>query len=195
MAAQTNLHFSNFPIKEAPIPPTQNHKLFTPMLLLLAITAFVVPLVLVMSIQPLTDDMARPSHLMAIRSTAPWSAEHVRLLKEITQDAMKFVLINIALLLVTLTLGFAKQTLTFFLRSMGYLGGRYSPADIIRKVIKGSSPQGSSITIAVADALAFTCMVLLGSMLFAMTCRRSGVFSVEGLIFLLTLVVYLYRNS
>lgn len=165
------------------------------MLLLLAITAFVVPLVLVMSIQPLTDDMARPSHLMAIRSTAPWSAEHVRLLKEITQDAMKFVLINIALLLVTLTLGFAKQTLTFFLRSMGYLGGRYSPADIIRKVIKGSSPQGSSITIAVADALAFTCMVLLGSMLFAMTCRRSGVFSVEGLIFLLTLVVYLYRNS
>jgi hypothetical protein len=52
------------------------------------------------------------SHLMAIRNTAPFSAEHVRLLNEIKQDVMKFVLINIALLLVTLTLGFAKQALT-----------------------------------------------------------------------------------
>ena len=164
-------------------------------LLLLAITAFLVPLVLAMSIQPLTDDMARPSHLMAIRNTGPFSAEHARLLNEIKQDVMKFVVINIALLLVTLTLGFAKQALTFFLRSMGYFGGRYSLADIIRKVIKGSSLKGPSITIDVADVLGFTCMALLGSMLFAMTCRRSGVFSVEGLIFLLTLVVYLYLNS
>ncbi|KAF7012158.1 hypothetical protein CFC21_026380 [Triticum aestivum] len=164
-------------------------------LLLLAITAFVVPLVLAISIQPLTDDMARPNHLMAIRSTGAFIAEHVRLLNEIKHDVMKFVVINIALLLVTLTLGFAKQALTFFLRSMGYFGGRYSLPDIIRKVIKGSSLKGPSTTIDVADVLLFTCMALLGSMLFAMTCRRSGVFSVEGLIFLLTLVVYLYLNS
>jgi hypothetical protein len=169
MATKTTSCFTS--LKEALILPTRNPKLFALVLLLLAVTAFLVPLARVMSVKPLTDDMARASHLTEIKNTGAFSAEYARLLNEIKHDVMKLTIISISLQVVTPALRFVKQITTFLAAYFGDLAEL-----MIHKVIKWNSLQGPSITIAV--------VALLGALVSVVMHRRLGVLSLLGLIFL-----------
>ncbi|CAM0950705.1 unnamed protein product [Alopecurus aequalis] len=175
MAAKTTSCFTS--LKEALLLHTRNPKLFPPLLLLLAVTAYLVPLAHV------DDDMSRASHLVEIKNTGPFSAEYARLLNEIKHDVMKLVIVNIALQVVTPALGFVKQTIEFLMASTINFADRYSLAGIIPKVVKVNSLKGPSIPIAL--------VALLVALLSALTRRRLGVLSVQALVFLLAFLVFL----
>ena len=183
MAAKTTSCFTS--LKEALLLHTRNPKLFTPLLLLLlAVAAYLVPLPHVVSIQPLTDDTSRASHLVQIKNTGPFSAEYARLLNEIKYDVMKLVITNISIKLVTPALGFVRQIIAFSTASTTYFSDSYSLAELtIHKVIKGYSLKGCWITV--------TAVALLVALLSAVMRRRLGVLSVQGLVFLLAFLVFL----
>jgi hypothetical protein len=102
MATKTKSCFTF--LREALILPTRNPKLFTPVLLLLAGTAFLGSAVQVVFVQPLTYDMT--IHFLEMGNMDPSSPEYAKILEEIKQDAVKLVLIVIAQLIVTLALAF-----------------------------------------------------------------------------------------
>uniref|UniRef100_A0ACD5YGU0 Uncharacterized protein n=1 Tax=Avena sativa TaxID=4498 RepID=A0ACD5YGU0_AVESA len=176
MAAKTTSWFT--PLKQALLIHTQHPKLFTLVLLLLAVTAFLVPLAHVMSVQPLADDMARGSHLIQIRNTGPFSAEYARLLNEIKHDVMKLAIVNIVLRVVAPAFSFVSQIITFLMASTVYFADRYSLAGIICKTVKVNSLKDPSFAI--------TLVAILVALLSAAMRLRSWVLSVLGLTFLLT---------
>jgi hypothetical protein len=166
-------------IKEALLIHAPNPKIFTLVLLLLVVTAFLVPLDHVMSDRPLTDDMASASHLIEIKNTGPLSAGYARLLNEIKQDVLKLVIISIALQVVMPAFSFLKQIIAFTI----YFADRYSLTRIIPKLVKVNSLKDPSITLAL--------VALLVALLSAVIRRRLGVLSIQGLVFLLAFLVFL----
>lgn len=187
MAAKTTSCFAF--LKEALILPTRNPKLFTPLLLLLAITPFLTYSVKVLFVQPLSDDITR--HFIEMGNTDPSSPEYAELLEEMKQDAVKLVLIVIAQLVVTLALAFVNQILTFFAASTTYSGERYTLAELIREISKGNALKGPCITIAVVTALDVAWTVVLAALL-SVVMRDRRVLSVQGLLFVLGFLAFLY---
>uniref|UniRef100_A0ACD5XQ64 Uncharacterized protein n=1 Tax=Avena sativa TaxID=4498 RepID=A0ACD5XQ64_AVESA len=179
MATKTTSCFITSP-KEALLIHMRHPKLFTLVLLLLAVTAFVVPLAHVMSVQPLADDMARGSHLIQIRSTGPFSAEYARLLNEIKHDVMKLAVVKIVLQVPAFS--FVRQTIAFLMASTIYFADRYSLAWIICKTVKVNSLKDPSIAI--------TLVAILVALLSAVVRLRSWVLSALGLTFLLAFSVF-----
>ncbi|XP_037474734.1 uncharacterized protein LOC119352105 [Triticum dicoccoides] len=172
-------------LKEALILPTLNPKLFAPVLLLFAVTAFLDSLDDVVFVQPLVDDMG--SRLIAVNSTDPLGAEYTKLTEETEPggSGTKLLLITIAQLVVGgLALGLVKQILTLFAASTTYSGDRYSLAELLRELVKGRiSVKGPSVTIAVVDALDFASAVLAALIPTpALMGGLSGVLSVQGLV-------------
>ncbi|KAF7011478.1 hypothetical protein CFC21_025787 [Triticum aestivum] len=172
-------------LKEALILPTLNPKLFAPVLVLFAVTAFLDPLVHVVFVHPLADGMA--SRLSEINSTDPSSAEYAKLIEKLTeteemkQVGKRMVRITIAKFTVGPALGLVKQILALFAASTTYSGDRYSLAGLLRELVtRRISLKGPSITIAVVGALDFT-----GAVLAALMGGRSGVLSVQGLVSLI----------
>ncbi|KAM0848838.1 hypothetical protein ACQ4PT_054116 [Festuca glaucescens] len=187
MAAKTTSCFTF--LKEALILPTRNPKLFTPVLLLLAVTAFLAPAVQVLFVQPLAGDMA--NHLFEMSNMDPSSPEYAKILEEIKQDAVKLVLIVFAELIVMLTLVFVNQIIAFFAASTTYSGDRYSLVELIREISKGSTLKGPFITLAVVTALNFVWMAVLAALL-SVIMRDGGMLSVQGLIFVLGFIAFMY---
>uniref|UniRef100_A0ACD5Y3Q5 Uncharacterized protein n=1 Tax=Avena sativa TaxID=4498 RepID=A0ACD5Y3Q5_AVESA len=180
MAAKTTACFTS--LKEALLIHTRHPKLFALVLLLLAVTAFLVPLTHVMSVQPLADDMARGSHLIQIRNTGPFSAEYARLLNEIKHDVMKLAIVNIVLQVVMPALGFVRQIIAFLMASTIYFADRYSLVGVMCKAVNVYGLKGPSITIAL--------VALLGTLLSAVMRLRSWVLSVLLLTFLLAFLIF-----
>ncbi|KAM3370662.1 hypothetical protein ACQJBY_018172 [Aegilops geniculata] len=176
-------------LKEALILPTLNPKLFAPVLLFFAVTAFLDPLVHVVFVQPLGDGMA--SHLAEINSTDPSSAEYAKLVEklmeteEMKQVGKRMVRIAIAQFTVGPALGLVKQILALFAASTTYSGDLYSLAGLLRELVSGRiSLKGPSITIAVVGALDFAGAVL-AALRYQVMGGRSGWLSVQGLVSLL----------
>ncbi|XP_020164657.1 uncharacterized protein [Aegilops tauschii subsp. strangulata] len=190
MAAKTPSSCFAF-LKEALILPTRNPKLFAPVFLLLAVATFLVRSVHVVFIQPLADDMARSIYLIEMRNTGISCAECAKL----EDGARRIMLISIAQVILMLALGFVKKALAFFAASTTYSGDRYSLAELVRKVMcKGNTLKGPAITFAVVTALglAWTAvLVAVRTTTVMMLGRRSGVLSVQGFVFLLTLLAEL----
>ncbi|EMS50589.1 hypothetical protein TRIUR3_03715 [Triticum urartu] len=187
MAAKTTSCFTF--LKEALVLPTRNPKLFAPILILLAIIAFLVPAVNVVLIQPLTAEMLR--HLTEMQTTDPSSAEFARLLEEIRQEARELVLISVGLFFVTLALVFAKQILAFSAASTTYSGDRYSLAELLRRVTKWGNLRGPLVTVGVVTALQLTFMALLGAYL-STVMRHAEALSVQGALFALAFLAFMY---
>ncbi|XP_047050107.1 uncharacterized protein LOC124655217 [Lolium rigidum] len=187
MATKTKSCFTF--LREALILPTRNPKLFTPVLLLLAGTAFLGPVVQVVFVQPLAYDMM--IHFVEMGNMDPSSPEYAKILEEIKQDAVKLVLIVIAQLIVTLALAFLNQIIAFFAASTTYSGSRYSLAELIHEIRKGSTLKGPFITLAVVTTLNFAWMAVLTALLSAVM-RGGGMLSVEGLAFALTFLAFMY---
>lgn len=187
MAAKTTSCFTF--LKEALVLPTRNPKLFAPILILLAVIAFLIPAVNVVSIQPLTAEMVR--HLTEMQTTDPSSAEYARLLEEIRQEARELVLIAVGLSLVTLALVFAKQILAFSAASTTYSGDRYTLAELLHWVTKWGNLKGPLVTVAVVTALQLTFMALLGVYL-STVMRHAEVLSVQGVLFVLAFLAFIY---
>ncbi|KAI5010570.1 hypothetical protein ZWY2020_012707 [Hordeum vulgare] len=182
MAAKTTLSSCFTFLKEALILPTLNPKLFAPVLLLFAVTAFLDPLVEVVFVHPLADGMA--SRLTEISNTDPSSPEHAKFMEklmeteEVKQVGKRMVRITIAHLTVGPAVGLVKQIIALFAASTTYSGDRYSLAELLRELVKGRiSPKGASITIAIVGALDFASSI-------AMFLMRAGlgVLSVQGLV-------------
>nr|BAJ95037.1 predicted protein [Hordeum vulgare subsp. vulgare] len=176
-------------LKEALVLPTQNPKLFAPIFILLAAIAFLVPAVNVVFIQPLTAEMLR--HLAEMQTTDPSTAEFARLLQEIRQEARELVIITVALTVVTLALVFAKQILSFSAASTTYSGDRYTLAELLRRLTKWGNLRGPLVTVGVVTALQLTFMVLLGVYLSSVM-RHSGLLSVQGALFVLAFLAFIY---
>uniref|UniRef100_A0ACD5XXY3 Uncharacterized protein n=1 Tax=Avena sativa TaxID=4498 RepID=A0ACD5XXY3_AVESA len=187
MAAKTTSCFTF--LKEALVLPTRNPKLFTPVLLLLAITPFLTSSVQVLFVQPLTGDMS--SLLFEMAKVDPSSSEYAKILEEIKQDAVKLVLIVTAELIVTLVLAFVNQIIAFFAASTTYSGDRYTLAELIREISKWSALRGPFITLAVVTALDVAWMAVLGALL-SVVMRGGRVLSVQGLVFVLGFIAFLY---
>ena len=189
MAAKTTSCFTF--LKEALILPKRNPKLFTPVLLLLALAAYLAPTVHVLFIQPIAADMA--NHLFEMSNMDPSSPEYAKILEEMKQGAVKLALISIATLIITLALAFVNQIIAFFAASTTYSGDRYSLTELIREISKGNAVRGPIITIAVVTALNFAWMAVLGVLLSAMTRDgRPSVLSVQGLLFVVGFLAFLY---
>ncbi|XP_020160860.1 uncharacterized protein [Aegilops tauschii subsp. strangulata] len=176
-------------LKEALILPTLNPKLFAPVLLFFAVTAFLDPLVHVVFVQPLGDGMA--SRLTEINNTDPSSAEYGKLVEkfmeteEMKQVGKRMLRITIAQFTVGPALGLVKQILALFAASTTYSGDRYSLAGLLSELVSGRiSLKGPSITIAVVGALDFAGAVL-AALRYHVIGGRSGVLSVQGLVSLL----------
>ncbi|XBI03514.1 hypothetical protein VPH35_131920 [Triticum aestivum] len=187
MGAKTTSCFTF--LMEALVLPTRNPKLFAPILILLAIIAFLVPAVNVVLIQPLTAEMLR--HVTEMQTTDPSSAEFARLLEEIRQEARELVLIAVGLFFVTLALVFAKQILAFSAASTTYSGDRYSLAELLRRVTEWGNLRGPLVTMGVVTALQLTFMALLGTYL-ATVMRHAGALSVQGALFVLAFLAFMY---
>ncbi|KAF7111112.1 hypothetical protein CFC21_111157 [Triticum aestivum] len=187
MAAKTTSCFTF--LKEALVLPTRNPKLFAPILIFVAAIAFLIPAVNVVFIQPLTAEMLH--HVAEMQTTDPSSAEYARLLEEIRQEARELVLIAVALTVVTLPLVFAKQILAFSAASTTYSGDRYSLAELLRRVTKWANLRGPLVTVGVVTALQLTFMALLGVYLSAVM-RHAGVLSVQGAVFVLAFLAFMY---
>jgi hypothetical protein len=144
-----------------------------------------------MFVQPLTNDIA--SHAIEINNMDPSSPEYAKILEEIKQDAVKLVLIAIAELIVVLPLAFANQIITFFAASTTYSGDRYTLSELIREICNGSpvKVKGPVITIVVVAALNLAWMVALGVLL-SVVMRGGRALSVEGLVFVLGFMAFLY---
>ncbi|KAM3214276.1 hypothetical protein ACQJBY_066631 [Aegilops geniculata] len=187
MAAKTTSCFTF--LKEALVLPTRNPKLFAPILILMAAMAFLVPAVNVVLIQPLAAEMLR--HATEMQTADPSSADYARLLQEIRQEARELVLIAVALAVVTLPLVFAKQILAFSAASTTYSGDRYSLAELLRWVTRWGNLRGPLVTVGVVAALQLTFMALLGVYLSAVM-RHAGVLSVQGALFVLAFMAFMY---
>uniref|UniRef100_A0ACD5XU88 Uncharacterized protein n=1 Tax=Avena sativa TaxID=4498 RepID=A0ACD5XU88_AVESA len=188
MAAKTTSCFTF--LKEALVLPTRNPKLFTPVLLLLAITPFLISSVQVLVVQPLAYDMS--ILLLEMANVDPSSPEYAKILEEIKRDAVKLVLIVIIELVVTLALAFVNQILAFFAASTTYSGDRYTLAELIHEISKWNALRGPFITIAVVTALDFAWMAALGALLSVMMRGGGRVLSVQGLVFVLGFLAFLY---
>uniref|UniRef100_A0ACD5YI11 Uncharacterized protein n=1 Tax=Avena sativa TaxID=4498 RepID=A0ACD5YI11_AVESA len=189
MAAKTTSCFTF--LKEALVLPTRNPKLFTPVLLLLAITPFLISSVQVLVVQPLAYDMS--ILLLEMANVDPSSPEYAKILEEIKRAAVKLVLIVIIELVVTLALALVNQILAFFAASTTYSGDRYTLAELIHEISKWSALSGPFITIAVVTALDFAWMAALGTLLSVMMRGGGGrVLSVQGLVFVLGFLAFLY---
>jgi len=187
MAAKTTSCFTF--LKEALVLPTRNPKLFTPVLLLLAITPFLTSSVQVLFVQPLTSDMS--SLLSEMANVDPSSPEYAKILEEMKRDAVKLVLIVTAELVVTLALAFVNQIIAFFAASTTYSGDRYTLAELIREIGKWSALRGPFVTVAVVTALDFAWMAALGALL-SVVMRGGRVLSAQGLVFVLGFLAFLY---
>ncbi|XBJ05805.1 hypothetical protein VPH35_024521 [Triticum aestivum] len=141
---------------------------------------------------PLVDDMVRSIYLIEMRNTGFSCAEGAKL----EEGAIKIMLISIAQVILMLALGFVKKALAFFAASTTYSGDRYSLAELVRKVIcKGNTLKGPAITFAVVTALDLAWTAVLVAMragtAVMMRGGQSRVLSVQGLVFLLTLLAEL----
>uniref|UniRef100_A0ACD5XQC7 Uncharacterized protein n=1 Tax=Avena sativa TaxID=4498 RepID=A0ACD5XQC7_AVESA len=181
MAAKTTSCFKF--LKEALILPTRNPKLFTPVLLLLAVTSFLVSSVHVLFLRSFSDDMI--SHLIEIKDTDPSSYRYAYLLEATKQDAV----IAIPELAIALALGLVVQILAFFAASTTYSGECHTLAKLVREISKGSTLQGPSVTVAVVTALSLAWMAVLGVLLFV-TMRGRPALSVQGIVFVLALLAF-----
>ncbi|KAM0900560.1 hypothetical protein ACQ4PT_020564 [Festuca glaucescens] len=186
MAAKTTSYFTF--LKEALILSTRNPKLFTPVLLLFAVTAFLTSSVQVLFVQPFTDDLfSHLSHVIEIKSTDLSTYEYAEHLEAIKQDAV----IVVPELIIALALGLVVQILAFFAASTTYSGDRYSVAELVREMSKGSALKGPSITIAVVTALNLAWMGILVALVSVMMRGRPVVLSVQGLVFALAFLAFL----
>ncbi|XP_044334568.1 uncharacterized protein [Triticum aestivum] len=169
-------------LKEALILPTLNPKLFAPVLLLFAVTAFLDSLEDVVFVQPLVDDMG--SRLITVNSTDPLGAEYTKLTEETEPGGTELLLIAVSEVIVALAVGFVKKILALFAASTTYSGGRYSLAALLRELVNGRiSLKGPSITIAVVDAFDFASAVLAALIPTpALMGGLSRVLSVQGLV-------------
>ncbi|EMS55965.1 hypothetical protein TRIUR3_08707 [Triticum urartu] len=141
---------------------------------------------------PLVDDMVRSIYLIEMRNTGFSCGEGAKL----EEGAIKIMLISIAQVILMLALGFVKKALAFFAASTTYSGDRYSLAELVRKVIcKGNTLKGPAITFAVVTALDLAWTAVLVAMragtAVMMRGGQSRVLSVQGLVFLLTLLAEL----
>jgi hypothetical protein len=136
--------------------------------------------------QPFTDDMF--SHLVEFKNTDFSSYEYPALVEAIKQDAV----IVIPELIIALALGFVVQILALFAAFRTYSGDRYSLAELVREISKGSALKGPSITAAVATALGLAWIAVLVALLSVMTTRgHPVVLSVQGIVFALAFLAFL----
>jgi hypothetical protein len=127
------------------------------------------------------------SHLIEIKeNTDTSSAEHAWLLEEVKQDAA----IVVPELIIALAVASVFQVLGLFAASTTYSGNRYSLAELVREVSKGSALKGPSITVAVVTALSFAWMAALAALLPVVT-RGRPVLSVQGVMFIVAFVAFL----
>ncbi|XP_037489634.1 uncharacterized protein LOC119368498 [Triticum dicoccoides] len=168
-------------LKEALILPTLNPKLFAPVVLLFAVTAFLDSLVDDVFFQPLVDDMG--SRHIAVNNTDTLSAtEYSKLTEETEPGGTKLILITFSEVIVNLAVGYVKQILALFAASTTYSGDRYSLAELLRPLVNGRiSLKGPSVTIAVVGAVDFALAVPYALPHYVMH-GRSGVLSVQGLV-------------
>lgn len=178
-------------LKDALLLPTRNAKLFIPVVLLLAIPSFLLRIINLFCIKPLTAGILH--HLNDIKNMDPSSPDYAKLMSEILKEARELVIITIALVILTFVFASSNQIIAFFAVSTTYSGDRYSLPELFSKVIlKGRRLIGPLITVAMVTVLNILCMFVLVALV-QLVMHHFGVIYVVVL-FVLPFLVFLYIN-
>ncbi|KAF8690715.1 hypothetical protein HU200_041091 [Digitaria exilis] len=179
-------------LKDALLLPTRNAKLFVPVVLLLTISTFLLQIINLFCIQPLTIGILL--HLKEIKNMDPSSPDYAKLMSEIFKEARELVIISIIIMIISLVCFYTNQIIAFFAASTTYSGDRYSLPELVSKVIlKGRRLMGPLITIAMVSVLNILCLFIL-AVLLQLVMRHLGVLYMLVL-FVFPFLVFLYLNS